>query len=76
MNKLICLGFIWQPKSSPTKIVTHDFITSKDANYEIDIAGNKFSATPYLYTPLITNNVAQYRKYKPTVIKYKSDISQ
>lgn len=74
-NKLICLGFIRKPKSSKNKIVTLDYILSKDANYEIDIAGTRFKALAFTHAPIVENNLNKRKKYKPTVISYKSDIS-
>ncbi|CAH0562194.1 unnamed protein product [Brassicogethes aeneus] len=75
-DKLICLGFISRPKSSGKKTITADYILSKDAFYQIDIAGHRFSLTPYLHAPTIPNAVSPEKKYKPTLIKYKSDISR
>lgn len=71
-DRLICVGFIERPKSSSNKIVTSDYILSRDARYEIDIAGTRFRLTPYLHAPPVFNSVKQ--KYRPTVISYKSDV--
>nr|XP_022914897.1 pyruvate dehydrogenase phosphatase regulatory subunit, mitochondrial-like isoform X1 [Onthophagus taurus] len=73
-NKLICLGFIRRPKSSNNKVVTNDFVMSKDAKYEVDIAGKRFSVSPHIHAPILINNVSQYRKYKPTVVELNNNI--
>lgn len=57
------------------RIITSDFIISKDAVYQIDIAGHRFSCTPYLRAPPLINMTVQGVRYKPTVVSYKSDIS-
>ncbi|KAL1492487.1 hypothetical protein ABEB36_010737 [Hypothenemus hampei] len=72
-NKLICLGFITKPPKADNRIVTRDYILSKNASYEVDIAGHRFSATPYLHAPKISGY--DKKEYRPTPIKYKSDIS-
>lgn len=72
-NKLICLGFITKPPKAENRIVTKDYILAKDATYKVDIAGHRFSATPYLHAP--TANAYHDKEYRPTPIKYKSDIS-
>lgn len=74
-NKLICLGFIRKPRKDKDKIVTSSYILAKDAVYEVDIAGHRFGATPYLQAPITPNVYLEKRKYRPTAIKYKSDIS-
>lgn len=65
-NKLICLGFIRKPASSPIKTITPDFILSKDVIYQVDIAGRKFQAVPHLHPPLISS-IPEYKKYRPTI---------
>lgn len=72
-DKLICLGFIRRPDS---KIITSDYILSKDAVYEIDIAGQRFTCTPYLHAPVVAITQSQSKKYRPTAISYRSDISR
>ncbi|EFA10911.2 pyruvate dehydrogenase phosphatase regulatory subunit, mitochondrial [Tribolium castaneum] len=74
-DKLICLGFIRRPKSSSVKTITSEYILSKEAKYEIDIAGTRFSIMPYLHAPPVTNTVNLGQKYRPTVIRYKSDVT-
>lgn len=74
-NKLIGLGFIRKPAKDGDKIVTNDYILSKNAVYEVDIAGHRFSASPYLHAPAIPTINNEKKKYRPTPIKYKSDIS-
>lgn len=69
-DKLICLGYIQRPKSSTNKIVTADYILNKEALYQVDIAGNKFTAMPYLHAPTMGNFTGQNIKYRPTAIKY------
>ncbi|XP_056645731.1 pyruvate dehydrogenase phosphatase regulatory subunit, mitochondrial-like [Diorhabda sublineata] len=69
-NKLICLGYIRQPKSSNTTIVTSEYILAKNAKYEIDIAGHRFRLTPHLRAPIIGTAVNQNSKYRPTAVKY------
>ncbi|XP_017770597.1 PREDICTED: pyruvate dehydrogenase phosphatase regulatory subunit, mitochondrial-like [Nicrophorus vespilloides] len=71
-NKLIALGFLRRPKDSQVKTVTTDYILSKQAKYEIDIAGNKFPATPYIHAPIFATTVSERRKYKPTAIRSKA----
>lgn len=48
---------------------------SKEAKYQIDIAGTRFSITPYLHAPPVINSVSLGQKYRPTVISYKSDVT-
>lgn len=72
---MICLGFIHKPQSSKNKTVTSDFILSKEASYEIDVAGTKFKALAFTHAPIAENNLNKKKKYRPTVISYKSDIS-
>ncbi|XP_066258904.1 pyruvate dehydrogenase phosphatase regulatory subunit, mitochondrial-like isoform X1 [Euwallacea similis] len=74
-NKLICLGFITRPAKVENRIVTRDYILAKDASYEVDIAGHRFSATPYLHAPTSASGHHEKKEYRPTPIKYKSDIS-
>ncbi|ENN74249.1 hypothetical protein D910_03538 [Dendroctonus ponderosae] len=74
-NKLICLGFISKPAKVENRIVTRDYILAKDAVYEVDIAGHRFSATPYLHAPTTHSPYHEKKEYRPTAIKYKSDIS-
>lgn len=73
-DKLICLGFIERPKSDKIRRVTAEYILSKDAKYQVDIAGYKFSLIPYLHAPHIASASQQSQRYKPTVVNYKSDI--
>ncbi|RZC36002.1 pyruvate dehydrogenase phosphatase regulatory subunit, mitochondrial-like [Asbolus verrucosus] len=75
-DKLICVGFIHRPQSSNIKIITSDYIMSKDAVYQVDVAGVRFSLTPYLHAPPVISSVTFGQKYRPTVISYKSDISR
>lgn len=72
-NKLICLGFIRKAAEVENKIVTRDYILAKDAVYEVDVAGHRFSATPYLHAPTVP--YYEKKEYRPTAIKYQSDIS-
>ncbi|KAK6174464.1 hypothetical protein SNE40_017735 [Patella caerulea] len=54
LDRMICLGFIsdfdenGQPKVNPNM---NDFVMDKNAVYEIDIAGIKYSAKPGIHTP-------------------------
>ncbi|CAG9816816.1 unnamed protein product [Phaedon cochleariae] len=75
-EKMICLGYIRRPKSSEDKIVNAEYVLSKDAKYEIDIAGHRFSATPYFHAPIIGSSNTEARTYRPTAVKYSSNISQ
>lgn len=75
-DKLICLGFIQRPATSEIKTISADYILSKDAVYQIDIAGKRFAAVPHLHAPSTITQVTQSQKYRPTAISYKSDISQ
>lgn len=75
-GKLICVGFIEKPKSSDNRIITSDYILSKDAQYQVDIAGHRFSLTPYLRAPPVTSTINFGQKYRPTVINYKIDNSR
>lgn len=59
-------------------IVTTEFIMDSTARYEIDVAGNKFLAKPYirpLPIPMISSKLN--KKYIPTpVVSYQSDVSR
>lgn len=50
-NKLVCLGFIKQPRNYKNESITKEFILDPSAHYHVDIAGRLFSATPYLTIP-------------------------
>ncbi|KAJ3639735.1 hypothetical protein Zmor_003076 [Zophobas morio] len=73
-DKLICVGFIQRPPSSSNKIITSEYIMSKEAVYQIDVAGTRFSLTPYLHAPPVLSS-STLQKYRPTVISYKSDVT-
>lgn len=73
-DKLICLGFIHRPATSEMKTISSDYILSKDAVYQIDIAGKRFGASPHLHAPSTSAQITQ-DKYKPTAVSYKDDIS-
>ena len=47
---------------------------SKEAVYQIDVAGTRFSLTPYLHAPPVLSS-STLQKYRPTVISYKSDVT-
>ncbi|CAG9759384.1 unnamed protein product [Ceutorhynchus assimilis] len=68
-NKLIGLGFITKPKSEKNKIVTKDYILAKNAIYEVDIAGNRFGATPYLHALTVPSFHNDKREYRPVATK-------
>lgn len=67
---MICLGYIQKPKSSQNKTVTADYVLEKEAKYQVDIAGNKFTAKPYLHAPTMRSFPVNDIKYRPTAIKY------
>lgn len=69
-DKLICLGYIHKPKTSQNKTVTTDYLLNKEAKYQVDIAGNRFTATPYLHAPILGTFNTQEIKYRPTAIKF------
>ncbi|CAG9855350.1 unnamed protein product [Phyllotreta striolata] len=69
-NKSICIGFIRRPKGADTQIVTADYLLAKDAKYQIDIAGHRFTASPHLHAPKVGVKVTKSEKYKPTPIKF------
>ncbi|XP_050314040.1 pyruvate dehydrogenase phosphatase regulatory subunit, mitochondrial-like isoform X2 [Anthonomus grandis grandis] len=66
-NKLICLGFIHKPAKDKNRIVTKDYLLAKNAVYEVDIAGHRFSATPYLHAPTPSDHHDR-RDYRSTAI--------
>ncbi|XP_071785227.1 pyruvate dehydrogenase phosphatase regulatory subunit, mitochondrial-like [Asterias amurensis] len=53
LGSMLCLGWLHNtdPRTGQSSVVTHDFITK--AKYEIDIAGQMFSAKANLYPPKI-----------------------
>lgn len=61
---------------SEVKTISSDYILSRDAVYQVDIAGKRFGATPHLHAPATFNQAAQNQKYRPTAVGYKNDISQ
>lgn len=66
---MICLGFIERPQSeSSTKVVTSDYVLSKEAKYQIDIAGYRFKALPYLHAPVLNSQSTRSSRYRPTVV--------
>ncbi|KAK9890381.1 hypothetical protein WA026_010473 [Henosepilachna vigintioctopunctata] len=73
-DKLICIGFIRRSESGDRLPLTTDYIINKEALYEIDIAGQRFLATPYLHAPALPQK-NKNANYRPTVIRYTSDIS-
>jgi 2-keto-3-deoxy-6-phosphogluconate aldolase len=70
------VGFIERPESSNVKIITTDYILSKEALYQVDVAGTRFTLTPYLHAPPVSHSVTFEQKYRPTVISYKSDVTK
>ncbi|XP_044741154.1 pyruvate dehydrogenase phosphatase regulatory subunit, mitochondrial-like [Chrysoperla carnea] len=75
-DKLVCLGYICRGKEydGEDKTISNEYIISKDAVYEVDIAGHRFKATPHIHPPAL-NNVPVQTTYKPKVVRYKSDIA-
>ncbi|XP_065165300.1 pyruvate dehydrogenase phosphatase regulatory subunit, mitochondrial-like [Atheta coriaria] len=73
-NKLIGLGYIRRPIESEIKTVNAEYIMSKDAKYEVDIAGQRFPMRAYMHSPIAQSNARSRRKYRPTVRK-ESDIT-
>lgn len=67
-NKMICLGFISKPVSAKNRAVTSDYVLAMDALYEIDVAGERFQATPHLHAPLVTSTSQKQQKYRPSVV--------
>jgi hypothetical protein len=55
-------------------IVTNDFIMARNARYEVDIAGQRFLAKPYIHAPHIphVNMDSTSRRYRPTVVSLKA----
>ncbi|CAL1532543.1 unnamed protein product [Lymnaea stagnalis] len=57
LEKMVCLGFIGEADSNGEFLVQkniNEWVMSKGAKYEIDIAGVRFPAKPGIYTPKIT----------------------
>ena len=81
LDKLICLGYIQHPEmakggaANARHIVTNDFIMSRNARYEIDIAGQRFMAKPHIHAPHIphVNMESASRRYRPTVASLKAN---
>ncbi|ETN67554.1 nad dehydrogenase [Anopheles darlingi] len=74
-EKLVCLGYISRPKTSPVTVITTEFIMDKDAVYHIDIAGKRFRLTQHVH-PIAAMSQSNERKdhsksYRPTVMKIK-----
>ncbi|XP_067120336.1 pyruvate dehydrogenase phosphatase regulatory subunit, mitochondrial-like [Centruroides vittatus] len=54
LNKVVCLGFVdnFNRMSHKYEVVTNDYIT-KDAKFEVSIAGKRYVAKPSLHSPKI-----------------------
>jgi len=79
LDKLICVGYIQHPGiaeggSSGCPIVTNEFIMDRNAQYEIDIAGQRFMAKPHIHAPHIphVNMDSTTHRYRPTVVSLKA----
>jgi len=79
LDKLICVGYIRHPGiaeggSSGCPIVTNEFIMDRNAQYEIDIAGQRFMAKPHIHAPHIphVNMDSTTHRYRPTVVSLKA----
>ncbi|XP_049762224.1 pyruvate dehydrogenase phosphatase regulatory subunit, mitochondrial-like [Schistocerca cancellata] len=77
LDKLICLGYIRHPgltNSDSRPIVTNDFIMTRNAKYEVDIAGQRVTAKPHMHVPFFTTvkRKTSDHHYRPTLIKEKS----
>ena len=77
---MICLGYIRHPGMAKGSInglhiVTNDFIMSRNARYEIDIAGQRFLAKPHIHAPHIphVNMESASIRYRPTVVSLKAN---
>jgi len=73
-NKIIGLGFVRNPGTSHNdfQVVSEDYILDPTAVYEVDIAGKRTVAHPYLHAPKLNNHEAdskEGRSYRPTVVK-------
>lgn len=76
-NKLICLGYLQKYKPNTPAILNDKFILDKEAKYEIDIAGKRFTARAHLHAPLFPNqNLGSYSRYRPTVAISKTISAQ
>jgi pyruvate dehydrogenase phosphatase regulatory subunit len=47
-NKMVCLGFIEMPERNKNEVISKEFIMDETANYQIDVAGSLFTATPHI----------------------------
>jgi len=70
LEKVVALGFIVNkdPKTGELLPVTNDYVNSKDALYQIDIAGRRFNVNQSLHPPklpTVSSNVA--KNYSPTL---------
>lgn len=75
MGKLVCLGYVSRPftdnRNRNQMVITNDYILSRTAKYEINIAGTKFPVTPIIHTPFVNTNmqkVLDESHYMPKVI--------
>ncbi|XP_050540511.1 pyruvate dehydrogenase phosphatase regulatory subunit, mitochondrial-like isoform X2 [Daktulosphaira vitifoliae] len=75
LGKLVGLGYIQHTFSDNRNrnniSITNDYILSPSAKYEIDVAGNRFSASPKIHTPYISMNIqnmSDQSRYIPKII--------
>ncbi|KAL3289639.1 hypothetical protein HHI36_023048 [Cryptolaemus montrouzieri] len=73
-DKLICIGYMRRSDNNEGIPLTTDYILNKESTYEIDIAGHRFLATPYIHAPALAPR-SKNSNYRPTVTRYTSDIS-
>src|ERR1700728_991717 len=59
LDKMVCLGFITNPdpKTNQLNTVTTEYITDRNALYQIDIAGRRFNVHQSLHPPKLPSTV-------------------
>lgn len=70
LERMVALGFIVNKdiKTGDLIPVTPEYVMSKDARYQIDIAGRRFTVRQSLHPPrLPTLQLPQSREYLPTL---------
>jgi hypothetical protein len=66
---MVALGFIVNTDRSGTSLpVTNEYVMDKDALYQIDVAGRRFTVRQSLHPPRLPGfQIAQPRGYIPTL---------
>jgi len=70
LERMVALGFIVNKdiKTGQNLPVTNEYVMSKDALYQIDVAGRRFTVRQSLHPPrLPSSQLAQSREYCPTL---------